>query len=332
MKPLIDVVIPTKNCADDLRRCLESLKRQTVPVHVIVVDANSTDDTVRVAREYGCTVLFEPKDLPDPVNNRCAFARNLGLRYCRSMAVAFLDADVEVPSGWAEELYNALMTGCAVAVTSGCTPPDPDEDEFAFLVNRVLQFGSSHAWRFEEHTLVESVPTYNAMYLRDVLDEVGGFDESLEGAEDWELNYRLRQKGYLLMGVPFSPVKHRHHITLREFIREMFGYGWSRGHLLIKKHILTVKNMLPSLAIFGFIFSLLFLPWWITIRLIFLYLWVNFMLSFRSLGLLSTPKRLAIMQLLFILFHGSYGVGYLKGILDTIFLRKQININKDSRK
>ena len=96
MKPLIDVVIPTKNCADDLRRCLESLKRQTVPVHVIVVDANSVDDTVKVAREYGCTVLFEPGNLPKPVNNRCAYARNLGLKACKGMVVAFLDADVEV--------------------------------------------------------------------------------------------------------------------------------------------------------------------------------------------------------------------------------------------
>jgi len=317
VKSFVDIIIPTKNCGSHLEKCLRSLKRQTVPVRVIVVDGGSTDNTVQIAYKYDCVVLHEPRDLPEVVNNRCAYARNLALKYARSCVVGFLDADVEVPSCWVEDLLK-FLGGRVVGVTSGCMPPHYSSG-ISYLINRVLQYGSTHAKRFTHVEEVESVPTYNALYLRQALMEVGGFDSSLQGCEDWELNLRIRKKGFRLLGVPCSPVKHRHHITLREFIEEMFGYGWSRGHLLIKKQIFTFKHLLPSLIVLGLPF-LFVLPWWLSIRIVFTYLWILFMLGVKSLGVHSTPKNLTQTIGIFILFHVSYGVGYLKGVLDTLKL------------
>ena len=56
----LSVVIPCKDDAGPLSRCLEALKAQTVaPLEVIVVDNNSSDDSARVAAGYGARVFSE---------------------------------------------------------------------------------------------------------------------------------------------------------------------------------------------------------------------------------------------------------------------------------
>ncbi|MCU1432036.1 MAG: glycosyl transferase family 2, partial [Actinotalea sp.] len=60
MHPTLSVVVPVKDDAVALRRCLRQIGRQTVePLEVIVVDNGSRDTTAAVAREHGARVVVE---------------------------------------------------------------------------------------------------------------------------------------------------------------------------------------------------------------------------------------------------------------------------------
>ncbi|KYH43079.1 glycosyltransferase family 2 protein [Branchiibius sp. NY16-3462-2] len=86
----LSVVVPVHNGARTLADALESLRRQTVPLHeVIVVDDGSTDESVQIARSHplGARVI----ELG--TNQGVAFARNTGLLEARTERVAFLDQD-----------------------------------------------------------------------------------------------------------------------------------------------------------------------------------------------------------------------------------------------
>lgn len=58
-KPIISIVVPTFNCASELKKTLESLKKQEyIGFECVIVDGNSTDYTVIVAEEYKNKVNF----------------------------------------------------------------------------------------------------------------------------------------------------------------------------------------------------------------------------------------------------------------------------------
>jgi len=300
---MLDVVIPTKNCASDLEECLSSLKAQVEPVRIIVVDAHSTDGTRDVVNRYGATLVDEPSS--DVKGSRRAVACNEGLRHSTSRYVAFLDADVVVPPMWSKDMMEYF--GCesvskVAAVTSGCiTNP---RSALGREIARVIKIGSTHAHQFERTTMVESVPGYNSVYLREALDEVGGFNEYLGGAEDWELNYRLRKEGWILLGVPRSPVVHKERPTLWSFATQMYGYGWSRARLFTKARILTPKHALPT---FGLILSLLFCaaaPAWGFFAL---------SLGLAGVAIISPSAKFPVVFMVFLL---SWALGYLVGLAD----------------
>ena len=68
--PLVSIVIPTLNCPENLKECLESIKNQTYSnIEVIVVDGHSTDNTPGMARNFGADVYsFGPKQSKALIN------------------------------------------------------------------------------------------------------------------------------------------------------------------------------------------------------------------------------------------------------------------------
>ena len=231
---MIDVIIPTKNSEDVLETCLKSLRQQTIPVRIIIVDACSTDKTIQIAKSYGCEVYDEPKSLG--TGSKRAVACNQGLKHVESDLVAFLDSDTEIPYTWAddmEEIFSDLNNFGEMpiaGITSGCTP-DTSSD-LSKAINTVMKLASNHAQGYDDFTYVDSLPGYNAVYRTKVLKEIGGFSEEMGGAEDWEMNHRIRKAGYALLGVPKSPVIHHERKTIEGFKKQMRGYGWSWGRML----------------------------------------------------------------------------------------------------
>lgn len=95
----ISLVIPAYNEERHLADCLEAALAQTVPFYeIIVVDNASTDDTAKVARRFkGVRVVHESQ-------RGIAPARNAGFNAARGDIIARIDADTQLPRGWAAHI------------------------------------------------------------------------------------------------------------------------------------------------------------------------------------------------------------------------------------
>lgn len=237
---MFDVIIPTRNAESVLETCLSSLRKQTVPVRIIIVDARSTDRTLEIAQKYGCEIYEEPKS--NVKGSRRAVACNEGLRHVTSNFFGFLDSDVEVPERWAEEMehlmkdyeYGVVEDDINIpipiaAITSGCE--SDKSTSLSKAINFVMRLGSKHAQKFDKVVYLESTPGYNSIYYKNIINKVGEFNESLGGCEDLEYNMRARSFGYKLLGVPNSPVIHYERKNYFDFLKQIKGYGWSMGRL-----------------------------------------------------------------------------------------------------
>lgn len=92
--PMISVVIPAYNAAATLPRALESILKQTLPAHeIIVVDDGSTDHTSEVAGRYIGTAGSTQIVCLKQQNAGPSAARNLGVETATGEWIAFLDAD-----------------------------------------------------------------------------------------------------------------------------------------------------------------------------------------------------------------------------------------------
>jgi len=188
VKPLVSVVIPTRNRARLLQRTLESvLKQSTGDLEVIVVDDGSTDSpqAVKAAADPRVTVLRNPE------STGVSRARNRGIAAARGEWIAFCDDDdLWAPTKLQEQLTAASRAGADWAYTgdvnvdddlrvlSGGPPPDPTE--VIALLPRCNPLASGGS---------------NVVVRADVLSEVGGFDPTLRRTEDWDLWIRIARKG-----------------------------------------------------------------------------------------------------------------------------------------
>ncbi len=108
----VSVVIPVRDDAVHLQRCLVALSQQTVPpLEIVVVDNGSSDDSAAVARAHGARVVVEPT-VGIPAAAATGYDAAVG------GVIARLDADSIPPADWVERVQDALdRRPEAVAVT-----------------------------------------------------------------------------------------------------------------------------------------------------------------------------------------------------------------------
>lgn len=185
--PLVSAVIPTRNRSSLLRRALESVAVQSYkPIEVIVVDDGSTDETAAVV-----TSFQKKLDLTYIKNDEAKGApqaRNTGIEAASGVFVAGLDDDDEWHTDRILSLVNAY------------------DDSFSCITSNVrFRYADGSAtWHKQEvidlNTLLYSNQVGNQVLVkRERLLNVGGFDEQLEAAQDYDLWLRLCDK--------YGPVK-----------------------------------------------------------------------------------------------------------------------------
>ncbi|TLM97491.1 glycosyltransferase family 2 protein, partial [bacterium] len=112
--PFVSVVIPAYNEEDYLLGCLESIKKQdyTGEYEVIVVDNASTDNTAKIALDWGAKVVYESKRSP-------ASARQKGAEVAKGELIAFIDADTQAPTHWLSTFVSRFVREPEMVAISG---------------------------------------------------------------------------------------------------------------------------------------------------------------------------------------------------------------------
>jgi GT2 family glycosyltransferase len=211
----VAVIIVNWNGADLLRRCLESLERQTRrPDRVVVVDNASTDDSLARAETH----LRHVDLIRLHANVGFAEANNIGARAAGAAdALALLNPDAVAEPEWLDALVRAAGREPAIAafasqIRLAATPDYLDGAGDSYHV-------SGRAWRNGHRVASNEWPAKDAevfapcaaaaLYRREAFDDAGGFDARYFCYfEDVDLGFRLRLRGHRCLYVHSAIVHH----------------------------------------------------------------------------------------------------------------------------
>ncbi len=196
--PSFSFVIPAYNAAPTLPAALASVRAQTdADYEVIVVDDGSADGSGDVAERLGATVVRQ-------VNAGLPAARNAGVRAARGRWLAFLDSDDLLMPGYLARM-RSLMESRPDAGLAYCDAWIFDEAR-----GRVYRRSAMGPYRPADppqeaapffRALVRSNFVYVAAVTpRELIESLGGFEESLRAAEDWQMWLRVAAAGHPAVG------------------------------------------------------------------------------------------------------------------------------------
>jgi glycosyltransferase involved in cell wall biosynthesis len=191
----ITVIVPTRNVAHWLGRCLDAINACR-PHEVIVVDGLSTDATREIAAERGARVLSDE-------GRGVSAARAIGAQAATTRYIAVIDADVVLSPNALERLLDEFVRGGYTGLQAGLRSVSDGGYWGQALVHHHRNSRSRNwfgvvATVFERTTLLEH-----------------GFDESFLSGEDVDLRWRLQRAGKKIGVSRETIVEHR------------FGSGWS---------------------------------------------------------------------------------------------------------
>lgn len=187
--PAISVIIPVRNGAATLERCLQAL-RQSVGVawECLVIDDGSTDSSVAIAVRAGARVLRTDHPASGPGQ-----ARNLGAQAASAPLLCFLDADVVARPDTLAQFVALFDREASLAAAFGSYDAQPGERDLLSQYRNLLH-------HFVHQTGHETASTFWSgcgAIRREVFQRLGGFSAAYDrpSIEDIELGYRLRATG-----------------------------------------------------------------------------------------------------------------------------------------
>lgn len=230
-EPTVSVVVVTYNEAERIRSCLDSvfeLCREVPSAEVVLVDSNSSDETVSIAAEYPVSIYRLPADVPKTPSA----GRYVGTHVARGAHLLFVDGDMNLHTGWLRRAIGIVRERPDVAGVDGILNENPGQSE------------------------VETVGAIRGVALYDAqkLDAVGGFDPFLQSLEDIDVGFQLSEAGYRLCRLPVVVADHPIATGAGEPLRRLQnGYVRGTGQAVRKsmdsprrfvKHIVRLKNKL----------------------------------------------------------------------------------------
>jgi len=221
----VSVIVVNWNRRGLLHACLESLANQTLTgFEVVVVDNGSGDGSpAMVEREFSACPGFSLKLIRNSENRGFCEANNQGFAAASGRLVALLNNDAEADPGWLAALAGAFddRPEIGMAASKILVYEEPGRIDKAGHViypdgqNRGRGSGEPDNGQFDRAEEVLWPDGAAAMYRRELLDQIGGFDEDLFAyGDDAELGLRARIAGWKCFYVPTAVVRHHRGATL----------------------------------------------------------------------------------------------------------------------
>jgi succinoglycan biosynthesis protein ExoA len=227
---LVTVLIPVRNEERSIERCLESVLRQDYPnLQVLVVDGASDDGTAKAVLKFAQDdPRVELLENPRPTIPR---SLNVGLAASRGKWLIRVDAHSTVPPSYVRTLVGHLRSGRWGGVGGrkdgvGLTPAG--RAIAAALASRFGVGGSLYHYARRSQP-VDHVPF--GAYPTELLRELGGWNERLEANEDFELDYRIRRSGQVLLLDPSVAIAWLCQQSIGDLFRQYRRYGRGKARV-----------------------------------------------------------------------------------------------------
>lgn len=229
------LIIATRNRGSLLKKCLNSIKQQTIkPNEIVIIDNNSTDNTKQ-------TILAFSNNLPIKhfFEKRVGYshAKNTGIKKSTGDLLLFTDDDCVAEKNWLKELTNCFEDKnvflAAGEVESLETSQQTQTQKF---LNKKNNCSIKKQFSF-----LKKGASANLAARKQLFQKIGYFDESMPSQEDTDLFWRAQEAGFQVRLNDKAIVFHQNEKTILGFAKQIFRYGKGSA-FLAKKHRMLEPN------------------------------------------------------------------------------------------
>lgn len=222
--PLVTVIIPARNEEDHIEETLRSVCAQDLrDLEIIVVDGSSEDQTPHLVRNHAerdgriRLVTNERGSIPTSLN--------MGLKHATGHWLVRVDAHSTIPTDYIRRAIALLEQGTWGGVGGRKDAIGRTDAGRAIAVALASPFGVGRSLYHysDERAEVDHVPF--GIYPVDLVRELGGWDERLEANEDYEFDFRVRQRGHRLLFDPSLKIAWHSKQSMTELFHQYRRYG-----------------------------------------------------------------------------------------------------------
>ena len=258
--------MPVLNEERHLRNAVRHILEQDYPgeLEVVIALGPSTDRTDEIAAEL---VAEDPRvrTVPNP-SGRTPAGLNAAIRASHHPVVVRVDGHGMLSPGYISTAVR-LLHETGAANVGGIMHAEGENDwERAVAAAMTSRIGVGNAAFHTGGTAGEAETVYLGVFRREVLEQQGGYNEEFIRAQDWELNYRIRQAGGLIWFSPELLVSYRPRPSVRELAKQYRNYGrWRRVVARYHAGSINPRYLAPPLALLalaaGVVVGVVLTPW-----------------------------------------------------------------------
>lgn len=233
---MISVIIPTRNAKSHIYKLLASLKRQSIPSEIIVIDSSSSDNTISIAETFGVRTKIIVKGCFDHGGTR-----NLAVTYSTGDILVFLTQDALPADEYFLENLIKPLEEPVIAAAYGRQIPRADAKPTERFT-RLFNYPEIPSVKDRNNIPELGIKAFFfsnvcSAIRRKEFEELGGFTENVIMNEDMLLASRLILSGYKIAYVPEAMVIHSHNYSLGKQFKRYFDIG-----VFLRKNAKTLNN------------------------------------------------------------------------------------------
>ena len=219
--PSVSVIIPARNAEATIAEALDSVLAQEYAgsVEVIVADGSDTPATAEIIRQYPAVRL-----IPNP-DQFLVSGIVRSIRVATGEVIVRCDAHTMLPSGYLRRAMETLERTGAANVGGRQQPVGRTFFGRTVALAMTTPLGAGDARYRLGGPAGPTDTVFLGVFRREIMDAIGGYDVTLYGNEDYEINWRLRERGETVWFDPTLVVDYRPRSTLRALARQYFNYG-----------------------------------------------------------------------------------------------------------
>ena len=325
---IVSVVIPCRNEAAHIVSCLDSVLAQEnngFELEVLVADGRSDDGTRELLSDYAkknpqIKMVDNPKRITPT-------ALNEAIKVARGNIIVRMDAHTEYAPDYILQCLQVMEETGADNVGGPARTKSKSYVQKAVAAAYHSRFSTGGA-RFHDPNYEGEVDTVTyGCFRKEVFDEVGLFDEELVRNQDDELNTRLIKAGKKIFQSPRIRSSYYPRSSLKALFRQYEQYGYYKVKVWQKHQLPTsIRQMVPGAMVLSF--SGLALGSTISniARIGLLSLSSLYATGVVGASVHTAAKNdwrlLPILPLVFMGYHWGYGVGYVRGMVDFMVLKR----------
>nr|WP_304364652.1 glycosyltransferase family 2 protein [Streptomyces marincola] len=262
----VSVIMPVLNEERHLRDSVRHILRQDYPgeIEVVIALGPSTDRTDEIAAEL---VAEDPRvrTVPNPTG-RTPAGLNAAIAASRHPVVVRVDGHGMLSPNYIATAVR-LLEETGAANVGGIMHAEGENDwERAVAAAMTSKIGVGNAAFHTGGAAGAAETVYLGVFRREVLEQQGGYNEEFIRAQDWELNYRIRQAGGLIWFSPELLVSYRPRPSMRALGKQYRNYGrWRRVVARYHAGSINPRYLAPPAAVLaiaaGTVAGVALTPW-----------------------------------------------------------------------